>query len=145
MIEAPPATIFHMLGIREAPHTAEEAEELIRTGLTSSAVQHLARALGLKTEEQVRIFDLSPATLGRVRGSKDSRLLSPGTSDRLFRAAAVAALAEDVFEGRERAVAWLRVPNPALQGKTPMELLDTDIGSRRVETVLRRLEYGIYS
>jgi len=32
-----------------------------------------------------------------------------------------------------------------LGGEVPLELLDTDAGRNDVETILRRIEYGIYS
>ncbi len=37
---------------------------------------------------------------------------------------------------------WLKRPNAALGGKTPIELLDTEPGARAVESVLGRIAYG---
>jgi putative toxin-antitoxin system antitoxin component (TIGR02293 family) len=37
---------------------------------------------------------------------------------------------------------WLKRPNAALGGKTPLELLDTEPGVHTVENVLGRIAYG---
>jgi uncharacterized protein (DUF2384 family) len=40
---------------------------------------------------------------------------------------------------------WLFLPNRALAAEVPLQLLDTDIGARQLEEVLRRLSYGVFS
>jgi len=37
---------------------------------------------------------------------------------------------------------WLKRPNPALGGRTPLELMDSEPGARFVENVLGRIAYG---
>ena len=43
------------------------------------------------------------------------------------------------------ALEWLTTPNKALGGEKPIDLLDTDTGARKVEDVLGRIAYGVYS
>ena len=43
--------------------------------------------------------------------------------------------AGEVFANREKAIHWLRSPNPSLEGKTPLEAAQTDQGYREVEDV----------
>jgi putative toxin-antitoxin system antitoxin component (TIGR02293 family) len=64
-------------------------------------------------------------------------------SDRLVRVARVMAGAEEAFGAADRAHIWLRRPTTALGGESPLDLLDTDEGARRVETLLGRIEHGI--
>jgi putative toxin-antitoxin system antitoxin component (TIGR02293 family) len=45
----------------------------------------------------------------------------------------------------DKARAWLKTPNRALGNEVPLSLMDTDTGSRQVEEVLLRLNYGIFS
>ena len=45
----------------------------------------------------------------------------------------------------ETARDWLKKPNRALAGKTPIELLDTDAGTQQVYQLLNKIEYGVYS
>lgn len=61
------------------------------------------------------------------------------------RSARIAALACEVLGDPEKAARWLRQPNRALAGRAPLSLLDTELGAREVEAVLRRIEYGVFS
>jgi uncharacterized protein (DUF2384 family) len=45
----------------------------------------------------------------------------------------------------DKARIWLKTSNRALGCEMPLDLLDTDIGTREVEEVLLRLNYGIFS
>ena len=51
--------------------------------------------------------------------------------------------AEQVFGNAQKAGQWLRRPSAALAGEAPLELLDTDIGTREVEELLGRIAHGI--
>jgi putative toxin-antitoxin system antitoxin component (TIGR02293 family) len=50
-----------------------------------------------------------------------------------------------VFSTEDDAATWLRRPNRALNGESPIHLLDTDVGARQVEDVLGRITHGIVS
>ena len=66
-------------------------------------------------------------------------------SDRLYRVASTLFQAVEVLGSIDKARVWFKSPNRALGGKMPLDLLDTDIGTRQVEEVLLRLNYGIFS
>ena len=51
--------------------------------------------------------------------------------------------AGEVFANQEKAIHWLRSPNPSLEGKTPLEAAQTDKGYQDVEDVLVRIEHGV--
>lgn len=54
--------------------------------------------------------------------------------------------AERTFGDKSVAMRWLIRPNRALEGKEPLDLATrSDDGLRRVQTVLGRIEHGIYS
>ena len=61
-----------------------------------------------------------------------------------MRVARVLSQAESVYESRDRALAWLRRPNPRLRGRTPLEMLKTDTGSRLVEELLVQIDEGMF-
>jgi len=63
-------------------------------------------------------------------------------SERLERLARVMALAEDVWESRDDARRFLTTPH-ALLGERPLDLAQTELGARRVEDLLWRLEYSL--
>ncbi len=85
---------------------------------------------------------IAPRTLARRRRA---RRLSAEESDRLVRLGRILALAEDVLGDRAKAARWLQEPNRALGRVVPLRHLDTDIGARDVETILVRIEHGVYS
>lgn len=71
--------------------------------------------------------------------------LSPEESDRLVRLLRVMAKARETFQNAEKAERWLKGPNRALGGRTPLEALQTESGARLVENVLGRIAHGVYS
>jgi putative toxin-antitoxin system antitoxin component (TIGR02293 family) len=66
-------------------------------------------------------------------------------ADGLARLLRVVRAARDLFENDENADIFLRSPNPALGDRIPIQMAQTDIGAREVETIIMRLAYGVYS
>jgi putative toxin-antitoxin system antitoxin component (TIGR02293 family) len=138
---------WEIMGLPE-PTTAEAFEELaaigvIRQGLPMTAAQRVAEFYGATDSELSMLLGTSERTLSRRK--KETKLLELPQSDRLYRLARIAALTREVFESDETARRWMRRPNRALGGLTPFEMLDTDIGAQKVNEVLARIEYGVYS
>jgi putative toxin-antitoxin system antitoxin component (TIGR02293 family) len=65
-------------------------------------------------------------------------------SDRVLRVIRALSLAESVYASRERALGWLRMSHPRLDGRTPLSLLKTDTGSRIVEELLIQIDEGMF-
>jgi putative toxin-antitoxin system antitoxin component (TIGR02293 family) len=55
------------------------------------------------------------------------------------------ARATEVFDDREVAVDWMLSSNRALEGQSPLDVLDTEVGEEQVRTLLGRIEYGVYT
>lgn len=51
--------------------------------------------------------------------------------------------ATDVLGSETRAQEWVREPNPALDGNTPLQAAQTEEGGRRVKQLLCQIEYGL--
>jgi len=68
--------------------------------------------------------------------------LTHDESDRAVRLARIASLAEEVFADDAKAGRWLRKPKQRFQGRTPLDLLQTEAGARIVEDLLLQLEFG---
>lgn len=73
---------------------------------------------------------------------KRHALLDASASERLWRLADVAAMAEDVFEDELAAKQWLRSPNQAFLGAAPIDYLDTEPGAKAVRQVLNAIATG---
>jgi putative toxin-antitoxin system antitoxin component (TIGR02293 family) len=118
---------------------AADLIEATRKGLPAKSADRLAQLGGLSNEQLAAALGVSTRTLARQRGKAK---LGPVESDRAVRLARVLGLALEVFEDRNRSIAWLHDPIVALDGKAPVNFLDTDAGVRRIEQILTRLDYG---
>jgi putative toxin-antitoxin system antitoxin component (TIGR02293 family) len=116
--------------------------ELLRAGLPYAALESVMNTLGLTREE---VSDLLAIPLRTLARRKLAHRLRAAESDRLYRIATVAADVADLFESKAGAVNWLRRPNRALGGVAPLTLLDTEAGTREVETIVGRIKYGGFS
>ena len=140
---AQPGDLIKLVGGQDTVSTSIEQPQdlvrLIRQGLPIAAVDYLLEQQWISATELDRII-LSRKTLSHRR-----RLghLTADQSDRLLRLVRILALAEETFGQRDKALQWLRRPNRVLGDEAPLELLDTDIGARQVETLLGRIAHGI--
>ncbi len=57
----------------------------------------------------------------------------------------ILAHALDTFGDETKAKSWLTTPNPVLNNEEPVQLARTTEGARRVEEVLTRIDYGMFS
>jgi len=120
----------------------EDLRNRVLSGLPYRSLEAVTSAYAIDTNELASILNVPPRTLAR---RKKARRFTAEESDRLFRVGRVAALAEDVLGGREKATSWLHKPNRALGQKSPLQSLDSDLGAAEVESLLRRIEHGVYS
>jgi putative toxin-antitoxin system antitoxin component (TIGR02293 family) len=118
---------------------ARELIAAVRGGLPVKAVEHVIDT-GRMTLSEIDRVVLPRKTLSHRR--KIGRLTAE-QSDRLMRAARVIAAAEETFGSQQKAATWLRRPTTALDGETPLSLLDTSEGALQVETLLGRIGHGI--
>lgn len=88
-----------------------DMRDAIREGFPPAVVRELMRASGLTLRELASALDLSPRSLQRRRRSGR---LARYKSDRLYRLARIVGLANKSLGDRERALRWLKRPNPAL-------------------------------
>ncbi|MGB7650102.1 MAG: antitoxin Xre/MbcA/ParS toxin-binding domain-containing protein [Gallionella sp.] len=87
---------------------------------------------------------VAPArTLAHRRANSEP--LTIDESDRAVRLVRVLAQAEVVFGAAEKSMTWLRHPLKRFEGKTPLEMLATDVGSRLVEEALVQIDEGFYA
>jgi len=117
--------------------------ERILAGLEFKAVDKIKAHAALTDPELARLLGISEATLRRARAAGSA--LDSATSDRLYRLSKILAVAEDVLADAEHAMTWLRRAQPGLGGQVPLELLVTQAGADEVETLLRRIDFGVYT
>lgn len=113
----------------------------VREGLPISELSNLATALKISRDQLAVILGVTTRTLQR-KAEEDQRL-GPVASDRLARVQRILSLAIDVLGDGEKASRWMIAASRPLEGQLPLQLLDTDIGTQRVEQELYQIKYGI--
>ncbi len=126
--------------------TPANPDDLIRQlerGFSFKTLQSLESRSGLALPRLAGIIGIPERTLAR---RKVSRRLTPDESERLLRISSVFEDAVDLFEGDiAAAVKWLTTPRRALGDRTPLAYARTEPGAREVESLIGRLEHGIFS
>lgn len=114
--------------------------ESVRRGLPVGALDHLALLLQVDRSELARVLGVSLRTLQRKAG--ENQRLGSGASDRLARVRRILDLATAVLGEQAKGARWLTARSRALGGEIPLHMLDTDIGTQRVQQELHQIEFG---
>jgi putative toxin-antitoxin system antitoxin component (TIGR02293 family) len=117
-----------------------ELNDAVERGLPKATLRNVARRVYSDAAEQRAMMHrvVPEATYKRRRD-----LLSPAESGRTERLARVVAMAEDVWQDRERARRFLITPHPEIGGKTPLDAALTELGARLAEEVMARIVCGL--
>jgi putative toxin-antitoxin system antitoxin component (TIGR02293 family) len=113
----------------------------VRAGLPLAELDQVAEMLGVDRARLAALLDTSLRTLQR-KVETDGRL-GAAASDRLARIKRIHELATHVLGADDKASRWLTSASRGLGGEVPLEMLDTDIGTQRVQQELREIEYGM--
>ena len=126
--------------LREKLLTVADMERAVEKGLPFAALKYVVRHFPGAAEDpgpadrHAPLHASAPGGEGRLR---------PAESERLERIARLATLAEQVWESPEEAQMFLTTPHPQLDNQAPLDLAATDLGTRRVETLLWKLEHSL--
>ena len=113
----------------------------IRSGLPTSFLDSLKDALEMTEAQLADVVGIARQTLVR---RKKQGVLRRDEGDRAATIARMFDMALSYFDGnREHALDWIKHPNPALAGETPLERADTATGAEDVIDLIGRLEHGI--
>ena len=112
----------------------------IRSGLPAAMFEQVASILGLSAGTLAAKLGIARRTVTRKRGN--GAPLSSQTSEKLLRVARVRNLGRKLFATDEAVSEWLSKPDVSLGHMAPLDLLDTELGAREVENLLRALVYG---
>lgn len=83
--------------------------------------------------------------VSRRNRERNRRKLSRGESDRQIRLARILVLAQATFGDTPSALQWMRGPKVRFAGKTPLQMMRTQAGSRLVEEMLLQIDEGMFA
>ena len=145
-ITYPVLAAVSMLGgnqvFQDQPRTALDWVAVIRQGIPAASIDSIAKTIRVTKTELAVALGIPERTLAR---RKKEGLLTSDESAKLIRLARVVERAEEVFEDMPATIDWLKSPNAALAGETPLSLLDTDIGAESVLDTLGRIAHGVFA
>jgi putative toxin-antitoxin system antitoxin component (TIGR02293 family) len=114
--------------------------ELSKRGIAKDALLRLGRILSLSSKEMAGLLHVSERTLQRY-GNKE--VLNQAISNRVVQILQVVGEGMEFFGEEERFAHWLKSKSLALGGATPLELMQTAVGTQMVVDELGRMEHGI--
>ena len=135
-----PQSIAEILGLGASVRTVHQLESAVSAGLPKRSLELLSARL----YEDRRIasaykFKVVPQATWKRR----SKRLSVDESERTERLARILAAAEYVWDDRGQAREWMCKPHRELDGQSPLEAARTELGARRVESLLDSLYFGL--
>ncbi|TVQ16085.1 MAG: DUF2384 domain-containing protein [Balneolaceae bacterium] len=116
------------------------AAHRIAYGLPSAVLESIRDELELTLEELSTLVAIPVRTLAR---RKKERVLAADESERAYRIGRLIDIATGVLGDLEEARTWVKEPNFALGGETPLSYMNTEPGARLVERQLFQIAHGI--
>ena len=132
-------SIRKKLGVRGTLRSDVDLVALVEERLPVAAISALMENGVL--EKEIYSVIVPRRTLQHRRTRKEK--LSCEESDRAVRLARLAALTEKTFGERAAGMHWLRAPKKRFRGRTPIDMMATEAGSRLVEEALYQIDEGM--
>ena len=135
-----PSKVAQLLGLSRKVTSIEQLEQQVEAGLPKSSLNAVARRVyGSSPDAAALMQRVIPSATFHRRGDE----LKPQEGERVERLARVIATAEHVWDSEDDARAFLSTAHPMLAGKRPIDVALTELGARRVETLLWSLFHGV--
>ena len=112
-------------------------------GINANVIKNFRLHFDLSRDTMANMLNVSAPTL--YRWTKSNRNLERNYSIKLFEIADLFLYGIEVFESKENFFKWLNLPNTALGGLEPQELVEIPDGVSKVRDIIGRIEHGVYS
>lgn len=116
---------------------------IAKKGINANVVKNFRVYFDLSRDIMAEMLNISTPTL--YRWTKSNKNLERNYSIKLFEIADLFLYGIEVFESKENFFKWLNLPNTALGGLEPMELIEIPDGVSKVRDIIGRIEHGVYS
>ncbi len=116
---------------------------LANKGIDAAVLKNFRIYFDLPKNSVAHMLNISEPTL--YRWTKANKRLDRNFSVKLFEIADLFLYGTEVFGDKENFFKWLKLPNNALGGLEPQELVEIPGGVSKVKDILGRIEHGVYS
>lgn len=138
--------LIEVLGKKYINSTVENPFDFIHLankGIDAAVLKNFRIYFDLPKNSVAHMLNVSEPTL--YRWTKANKSLDRNFSVKLFEIADLFLYGIEVFGDKENFFKWLKLPNTALGGLEPQELVEIPGGVSKVKDVLGRIEHGVYS
>lgn len=112
-------------------------------GINANIILNFRKYFNIPRAFAAELLNVSEPTM--YRWVKNNKKLDKNFSIQLFELADLFLFGSEVFESKNNFFKWLYLPNQALGGLEPREILEVPGGISKVRDLLGRIEYGVYS
>jgi putative toxin-antitoxin system antitoxin component (TIGR02293 family) len=139
-------TLRDVLGkkyIRTRVESPYDYIEIATKGLNANIIKNFREYFNLSLGATAEMLNVSEPSI--YRWTKANKKLERNVSIKLFEISELFLTGSEIFGSKENFFKWLNLPNTALGGMQPMELIEIPEGVSKVRDILGRIEHGVYS
>ena len=137
---------IEILGKKYLKATVESPYDFIliaNRGVNANVIKNFRIYFDLPRDSAAQMLNISSPTL--YRWMRTNKNLDRNFSVKLFEITDLFLFGSEVFGSKAAFFKWLNLPNTALGGMEPQELVEIPGGVSKIKDVLGRIEYGVYS
>ena len=112
-------------------------------GINANVIKNFRAYFNLSRNNTAEFLNVSEPTI--YRWTKSNKKLDRNFLVKLFEISELFLLGSKIFQTKENFFKWLNLPNTALGGMEPRELIEIPEGVSKVRDILGRIEHGVYS
>ena len=112
-------------------------------GINAIVIKNFRDYFNISREDTALMLNISSPTL--YRWIKSNKNLDRNYSILLFELTDLFLYGIEVFNSKDNFSKWLNLPNTALGGLEPQDLLEVPGGISKVKDIIGRIEHGVYS
>jgi len=112
-------------------------------GVDAGVITKFSTYFDVSKEDTAEMLNISTPTL--YRWIKSNKSLERNYSVIIFELTDLFIKGSEIFSSNENFMKWLSLPNTALGGLEPQEIIEFPEGISKVKGILGRIEHGIYS
>ncbi|GAA0878637.1 hypothetical protein GCM10009119_16050 [Algoriphagus jejuensis] len=112
-------------------------------GVDAQIIENFWTHFELSKAETSKLLNISEPTI--YRWTKSGKKLDRNYSIQIFELTDLFLYGQEVFESQHNFFQWLEMPNMALGGFEPREILEIPGGLSKVRDLLGRIDHGVFS
>jgi putative toxin-antitoxin system antitoxin component (TIGR02293 family) len=129
--------------VREEIDSPYDFIHIAAKGINSNVITNFRKHFNISLQATAEMLNVSEPTI--YRWTKANKRLERNFTVKLFEITDLFLYGSEVFKNKEKFLQWLDLPNTALGGMQPNELIEIPGGVSKIKDVIGRIEHGVYS